>query len=346
MLQAHALSTLGVRATDQHQPTRALGERAGRIAEAGVTDLRRLMLVDGVLTGYGLFGGSALEADGPDGALEPLIHPRDVRTGLTYSLLPMIHAIADDLLSPDEAAHHLQLISDHLLGPDGARLFDRPVRLRRRPDDAVPAGRGQHVLRSRDRDHVHARAPALRRGARPGRRRPGAAEGDGPGPADRDDRSGRRRQPRQSTCYYSSSDAAFADRYAADDGYHGIFDGTVPLEGGWRIYSSGPGLFLQLLVQHQLGLRPQGCRAAHRSRARSGPGRPRRTGSVARSAAHDPVLGRAAEATASGRSGPEAPSWRRHHWPTRTAAAAYRSEWTTSRRASVDPDAVVEIVTQ
>ncbi len=65
-------------------------------------------------------------------------------------------------------------------------------------------------------------------------------------------------QPRQSTCYYSSSDAAFPDRYAADEHYGDIADGSVPLEGGWRVYSSGPGLFVQLLVQHQLGLRVRG----------------------------------------------------------------------------------------
>ena len=70
-------------------------------------------------------------------------------------------------------------------------------------------------------------------------------------------------RPRQSTCYYSSSDAAFADRYAARDGYRGIFDDTVPLEGGWRVYSSGPGLFLQLLVQNQLGIRPHGPDEVH-----------------------------------------------------------------------------------
>ena len=36
--------------------TRDLGQRAVRTAEAGVADLRRLLLVDGVLAGYGLFG--------------------------------------------------------------------------------------------------------------------------------------------------------------------------------------------------------------------------------------------------------------------------------------------------
>ena len=163
--------------------------------------------------------------------MEPLIHPRDERTGLRYSILPMIHAIADDLLTPDEAAHHLQLISDHLLGPDGARLFDRPVgyaggpmTLFQRAEASTFFGREIGIMYM----HAHLRyAEAL------------ARVGDGPGllaalalaqPVGMTDRVASAR-PRQSTCYYSSSDAAFADRYAARDGYRGIFDRTVPLEG-------------------------------------------------------------------------------------------------------------------
>jgi CRISPR-associated protein Csx3 len=191
--------------------------------------------------------------------VETLIHPRDLRTGLTYSILPMIHAIADDLLTPDEAAHHLQLIRDHLLGPDGARLFDRPVgyaggpmTLFQRAEASTSFGREIGMMYM----HAHLRyAEAL------------ARVGDGPGllvamalaqSVGMTDRVASAR-PRQSTCYYTSSDAAFADRYAARDGYRGIFDHTVPLEGGWRVYSSGPGLFLQLLVRYQLGLRAHGA---------------------------------------------------------------------------------------
>jgi 1,2-beta-oligoglucan phosphorylase len=44
-----------------------------------------------------------------------------------YSLLPMMHAILDNLLSPAQAEAQLALIEQHLLGPDGARLFDRPL---------------------------------------------------------------------------------------------------------------------------------------------------------------------------------------------------------------------------
>ena len=55
------------------------------------------------------------------------MHPSDERTGLRYGVLPWIHAIGADLLTPEQARHHLDLIEEHLLGPDGARLFDRPV---------------------------------------------------------------------------------------------------------------------------------------------------------------------------------------------------------------------------
>lgn len=37
---------------------------------------------------------------------------------------------------------------------------------------------------------------------------------------------------------------AFADRYEASRDYDRALAGEVPLEAGWRVYSSGPGLFL------------------------------------------------------------------------------------------------------
>ncbi|HEY5249491.1 MAG TPA: cellobiose phosphorylase, partial [Dermatophilaceae bacterium] len=67
-------------------------------------------------------------------------------------------------------------------------------------------------------------------------------------------------RPRQSTCYYSSSDATFADRYEAAEKYGEVMAAAVPLEGGWRVYSSGPGLFLRLVVECLLGVRRRGDR--------------------------------------------------------------------------------------
>ena len=60
---------------------------------------------------------------------------------------------------------------------------------------------------------------------------------------------------RQSNCYYSSSDVLFESRYAADQHYDEVIAGQRPLEGGWRVYSSGPGIYVALVVSRLLGLR-------------------------------------------------------------------------------------------
>jgi cellobiose phosphorylase len=61
--------------------------------------------------------------------------------------------------------------------------------------------------------------------------------------------------PRQANCYYSSSDAAFADRYAADADYDRALGGEIPLDGGWRVYSNGVGIATGLILRCLLGLR-------------------------------------------------------------------------------------------
>ena len=60
---------------------------------------------------------------------------------------------------------------------------------------------------------------------------------------------------RQANTYFSSSDGAFADRYEAAARFGGLRDGTVAVKGGWRIYSSGPGLYLHRVISHLLGIR-------------------------------------------------------------------------------------------
>jgi cellobiose phosphorylase len=64
------------------------------------SDFQRWLLVDGVLTGYALFN--------EDSSVQYLLHPRDSTTGVRYSSLAMIHAILEDLLTPEQARDHLQ----------------------------------------------------------------------------------------------------------------------------------------------------------------------------------------------------------------------------------------------
>ncbi len=60
---------------------------------------------------------------------------------------------------------------------------------------------------------------------------------------------------RQSNCYYSSSDAAFADRYQASAEYDRVAKNEIPLDGGWRVYSSGAGIWSRILFHCFLGVR-------------------------------------------------------------------------------------------
>jgi cellobiose phosphorylase len=104
-----------LRAIDRSQEASTFDERA----EAVKRDFQRVLVVDDVLTGYALF------EDG--GRVRHLLHPSDTTTGVRYSSLAMIHAILEDLLTPEQARKHLQLIEAHLCGPDGVRLFDKPM---------------------------------------------------------------------------------------------------------------------------------------------------------------------------------------------------------------------------
>lgn len=191
----------------------------------------------------------------PDGAARPLLHPQDKVTGIRHRLLPMTRAVIAELFTPDEAARHLALVERELRHADGVRLMSEPAayaggleRLFKRAETAANVGREvglQYV-------HAHLRyAEAL------------AKVGDA-------DRLWWALQvvnpvalaeilpqavPRQSNVYFSSSDADFGDRVEASRRWDEVRAGRVPVRAGWRLYSSGPGLYLHKLRACLLGVR-------------------------------------------------------------------------------------------
>lgn len=243
-LHVQALTTLahGLRAVARPEEAAALERRV----EAVRRDFQRLLIVDGVLTGYAHF------EDG--GRVRQLLHPADAATGVHYSALAMVHAILEDLFTPEQTREHLQLLATQLSGPDGLRLFDRPMQYRggpqqlfQRAESATYFGREIGLMYM----HAHLRyAQAL------------AHVGD----AERFFHALCQANPigirsvvpsatlRQANCYYSSSDAAFDDRYQASAEYDRVGSGTVPLDGGWRVYSSGAGIALGLILRRFVGL--------------------------------------------------------------------------------------------
>lgn len=225
-------------------------EQARRLEDLGEAmrrDFAARLTIDGVVAGFLVFED--------DGTTRPLLHPADRVTGIRYRLLPMTRAILAGLFTPGEARRHLDLIARELTYPDGVRLMSEPAayhggceRLFRRAETAANVGREiglQYV-------HAHLRyAEALAR----------VGDADGlwaalqvvnpvglaavvPQAA-----------PRQSNVYFSSSDAAFADREEAAARWPELRTGRVAVHGGWRLYSSGPGLFVHKVRSCLLGLR-------------------------------------------------------------------------------------------
>ena len=230
-----------LRRAGRSQTAGALGDLAKKMRD----DVNRFLVRDGTVAGYAIFRPGVAEP-------ELLLHPSDVRTGLRYSLLPMTRSIIAGLFTPGQVEHHLRIVRDHLLFADGARLMDRPVpyhggveRTFQRAESAAFFGREIGLM------YVHAHLRYAEAMAILG-------ESDAlwdallvvnpVGVAQRVDHAALR----QRNAYFSSSDAAFSDRYEATQAWSRVHAGCVPVEGGWRIYSSGPGLYVNLLLRHAL----------------------------------------------------------------------------------------------
>lgn len=184
-----------------------------------------------------------------------LLHPLDDATGIHYRLLPLTRSIISELAGKDQARINDRLIHEHLEFPDGVRLMDRPAaycggvsRLFRRAEQAA------HVGREIGLQYTHAHIRYMEAMAKLGR-------------ADKAWEGLFRVNPilirstvanaalRQSNTYFSSSDGAFADRYDYARRFDLLREGKIPVRAGWRLYSSGPGIYLRQLICNVLGIR-------------------------------------------------------------------------------------------
>lgn len=244
---------MNYQAFSQHQ---LVYEQTGNIRKAGElkeicenikADFNKYLVKDGVVAGYGLVED--------DRSISVLLHPSDTTTGIQYSILPMNRGIISEIFTSEQAQHHQDLIEQHLKGPDGARLMDRPLRYKggiqtifQRAESSTFFGREiglmyvhEHI-RYAESQACTGRADAFMKALRqaiPVGYRDVVSCGD----------------IRQSNCYYSSSDVTFRNRYEADERYDEIQTGKITLRGGWRVYSSGPGVYIGLVVSRLLGLR-------------------------------------------------------------------------------------------
>lgn len=210
-------------------------------------DFKKHLIADNVVAGYGYVND--------DGTIGLLLHPSDRQTGVKYSLLPMNRGVLSGIFTKEQTEYHQDLVKAYLMGPDGVRLMDRPLKYEggiqkifQRAESSTFFGREIGLMYI----HEHIRyAEAL---ARAGKAIEFVNALRLAVPVNYSDvvKCG---DLRQANCYYSSSDAVFPNRYMADKYYHELIAGNYLLHGGWRVYSSGPGIFIALIFTRLLGIR-------------------------------------------------------------------------------------------
>jgi len=232
-----------LKSVDENEKSQELLDICARIKN----DFNNYLVKDGVVAGYGL-----VEKDGSIGLL---LHPSDEITGIHYSLLPMNRGVISGIFTQEQAILHGQLIEKHLKGPDGARLMNKPLKYKggiqsifQRAESSTFFGREIGLM------YVHEHLRYAESLAMLGKAEEFVFALRQSFPVNYN-QVVERGDFRQANCYYSSSDIAFKSRYEADELYHEINSGKTTFRGGWRVYSSGPGIFTGLIISRLLGIR-------------------------------------------------------------------------------------------
>ncbi len=223
-----------------------IAQEIEELAENIKKDYHTLLVKDDIPSGFILFTNDSLKY---------MLHPLDNETGLKYRLLPFNRGIISELLDKDKIDNYLEIIDKQLKHPDGVRLMDKPVQYKggintyfTRAETSANFGREIGLL------YVHAHIRYVELLAKLGKSDdvwnnllkvnpinihevvPNALK-------------------RQSNLYFSSSDANFSDRYEAVKDFDKVRTGKIGVKGGWRVYSSGPGIYLNQLISNCLGVR-------------------------------------------------------------------------------------------
>ncbi|WNB91167.1 GH36-type glycosyl hydrolase domain-containing protein [Bacillus sp. NEB1478] len=220
------------------------------LAENIKNDYEKYMLQNDVIPGFVFMEN----ADEP----KLMLHPTDNTTGINYRLLPMTRSMIAELLTPEQAQKHLDVIMDKFYCPDGVRLMDKPAHYKggvsthfKRAEQASNFGREIGL------QYVHAHIRFVEAMAKLGKTEEVWSGLEKINPVMIQDKVPNAER-RQSNAYFSSSDGDFKTRYEAQERFGELKKGEAKVKGGWRIYSSGPGIYMNQLITNCLGIRPNG----------------------------------------------------------------------------------------
>lgn len=247
-LTLQALKTLGS-ALETRPEYNDFVRKISILAEDMEADYNKLLIKDGVIAGFIHLPNKDVEQ------VEYLLHPSDEKTGIKYRLLPASRSIISETFDKEMADKHMAIIEENLVHPDGVRLMEKMAKYQggkqsyfKRAELAANLGRevGLQYCHAHIRfiealckmgkadevaDNLYKIVPVGIQQAVPNA------------------------EVRQSNAYFSSSDGKFNDRYEAYRDFDKLKSGEVQVKGGWRIYSSGPGIYINQVISNVLGVR-------------------------------------------------------------------------------------------
>lgn len=211
-------------------------------------DYHKYLIKDGVISGFIHFDNDEVEY---------LLHPSDKKTNIKYRLLPANRSIISESFDKEMAEKHMKIILDNLLYPDGVRLMDKTAQYKAgRQSYFKRAELAANLGREIGLQYCHAHIRFIEALCKMGMAQelyenifkitPVGIKESVPNA-----------ELRQANSYFSSSDAKFNDRYQAYENFEQLKAGKVAAKGGWRIYSSGPGIYINQIISNVLGLRYQ-----------------------------------------------------------------------------------------
>lgn len=211
------------------------------------TSFYQYLIKDGVIAGF-LYRES-------EEHMKYMLHPDDTESSIQYRLLPLTRSIIAHLADPKLAARNLEIIDEHLACPDGVRLMDHPASYNGGTSKIfLRAEQAANVGREISLQYVHAHIRYIEALATMGlgekawdalmRINPILLTNYVPNAL-----------TRQSNVYFSSSEGCFDDRYEYAKNFDKLRTGDINVKGGWRLYSSGPGIYIRRIIADLLGIR-------------------------------------------------------------------------------------------
>lgn len=207
-------------------------------------DYKKYLVKDGIIAGFIKYNSSD--------DIEYILHPEDKKTGIKHRLLPINRGIISGLITGSEIKDQLRIIDDKLTFPDGIRLMDKPAQytggeshLFQRAESASTVGREVSL------QYVHAHIRYIEAMCK----------------VDEINKAWwglkiinplmvnellENANLRQRNSYFSSSEGDFDNRYDYATNFEKLRDGSIAVKSGWRIYSSGPGIYLKQLLTNFL----------------------------------------------------------------------------------------------